>query len=169
MSVMFTTKGRYALRVMADLAQHTGWVSLGDVAKRQQLSRKYLEQVVALLGKVDYVRSQRGKGGGYQLTRDPADYTVADILRAVEGPLAPVECLECTTDELCPLREKCPTLPLWRELGQVTNKFLSSKTLADLVPADGTETPGEVLDAVADAAGGAPSVTHGDIVELEDE
>ena len=134
MAGMFTTKGRYALRIMADLAQHDGWVSLGDVAERQNLSRKYLEQVIALLVKVGYVQSQRGKGGGYKLTREAKDYSIGEILRATEGPLAPVECLDCSNDEICPIRETCPTLPMWRELGAMTSKYLNSKTLEDLVP-----------------------------------
>ncbi|MBQ6395062.1 MAG: RrF2 family transcriptional regulator [Atopobiaceae bacterium] len=134
MAGMFTTKGRYALRVMADLAQHEGWVSLGDVAERQNLSRKYLEQVISSLVKVGYVQSQRGKGGGYKLSRAPKDYSIGEILRAVEGPLAPVECLDCSNDEICPIRETCPTLPMWRELGAMTSRFLNSKTLEELVP-----------------------------------
>ena len=133
MSGMFTTKGRYALRVMSDLAMHEGWVSLGDVSKRQGISRKYLEQVVALLVKADYVRSQRGKGGGYQLTRAPEEYTVGEILRAAEGPLSPVSCMDCTSGELCPRMDSCPTLPFWRDLGQVTSSYLNAKTLADVV------------------------------------
>ena len=133
MSGMFTTKGRYALRVMTDLAMHDGWVSLGDVSKRQDISRKYLEQVVALLVKADYVRSQRGKGGGYQLTRKPDEYTVGEILRAAEGPLSPVSCMDCTSGELCPRMETCPTLPFWRDLNQVTSAYLNNKTLADII------------------------------------
>jgi len=132
-SNMFSTKGRYALRTMVDLAQHPGWVSLGDVAKRQGISRKYLEQVVALMAKADFVRSQRGKGGGYQLTRDPADYTLGAILRAAEGSIAPVACLQDDGDaNACPRASQCPTLGMWRELGQVTSDYLDSKTLKDL-------------------------------------
>lgn len=134
MGGMFTTKGRYALRVMADLAAHDGWVSLGDVAERQNLSRKYLEQVVSMLVKVGYLNSQRGKGGGYQLARKPEEYSLGAILRATEGSLAPVDCLNCSSGELCEIRDTCPTLPMWRELGALTSSFLNSKTLADLVP-----------------------------------
>ena len=95
MASMFSTKGRYALRIMGDLATHPGWVSLGDVAKRQGISRKYLEQVVSLMHKAGFVESLRGKGGGYRLTRDPSQYTLGAILRAAEGSLAPVDCLDC--------------------------------------------------------------------------
>jgi Rrf2 family protein len=131
---MFSTKGRYALRVMADLASHDGWASLGDISKRQGISRKYLEQVVALLHKAGYVLSQRGKGGGYRLSREPADYTLGEILRAAEGgSLAPVACLDCTKGTICPRADVCPTLPVWRELGEVTSGYLDGKTLADIV------------------------------------
>lgn len=134
MAGTISTKGRYALRVMIDLGCHEGWVSLGDVAKRQAISRKYLEQVMSSLLKADLVTSQRGKGGGYQLARDPQDYTVGAILRAAEnGPLAPVACLDCSTGSLCPRAENCPTLPMWQGLGQVTANYLDSKTLADLL------------------------------------
>ena len=133
MAGMFSTKGQYALRAMADLASHDGWVSLGDVAKRQNISRKYLEQVIALMSKAGYVQSLRGKGGGYRLTRKPEEYTLGQILRAAEGSLAPVACLDCTNDELCPIVETCPTVEMWRDLGKVTSAFLDSKTLADLI------------------------------------
>lgn len=131
---VISTKGRYALRVMVDLACHGGWVSLGDIAERQQISRKYLEQVMALLTKADFVDSQRGKGGGYRLARAPEDYTVGSVLRVAEnGPLAPVACLDCSHGVLCERASFCPTLPLWRELGKVMSAFLDSKTLADLL------------------------------------
>jgi Rrf2 family protein len=133
MAGMFSTKGRYALRIMGDLATHQGWVSLGDVAKRQGISRKYLEQVVSLLHRAGFVESLRGKGGGYRLTREPADYTLGSILRAAEGSLAPVSCLDCTNDEICPQIDTCPTVTMWRDLGKVTASYLDSKTLADIV------------------------------------
>lgn len=145
MSGMFTTKGRYALRVMADLAVRDGWVPLGDVAERQGISRKYLEQVMALLAKAGYVRGQRGKGGGYRLTRDPADYTVGQILRACEGTLAPVSCLDCSNDEICPHTGSCQTMPFWLDLGRATSAYLDSKTLADVVAA-GTAEAGEASE-----------------------
>lgn len=134
MTGAISTKGRYALRVMLDIGRRDGWVSLGDIAQRQNISRKYLEQVMSLLIKAGYVKSQRGKGGGYRLAESPEHYTVGAILRVAEnGPLTPVSCLDCTTDTLCPRADECPTLPLWRELGEVTARFLDSKTLADLL------------------------------------
>ncbi len=137
MAGMFSTKGMYALRAMADLAAHDGWVSLGDVARRQNISRKYLEQVISLMHKAGFVVSQRGKGGGYKLTRAPEDYTLGEVLRAAEGSsLAPVSCLDCANDELCPQLGTCATVGVWRDLGRVTSGYLDSKTLADLVQPD---------------------------------
>ena len=121
---MFSTKGRYALRAMVDLATHDGWVSLGDVSERQNISRKYLEQVIALMHRAGYVESLRGKGGGYRLTRAPEDYTLGEILRAAEGSLAPVACLQCTNDEICPQVFDCPTVKVWAGLGHVTSEYL---------------------------------------------
>lgn len=132
MSGMFSTKGKYALRAMADLATHDGWVSLGDVSRRQNISRKYLEQVIARMLKVGYVESLRGKGGGYRLTKAPNEYTLGQILRAAEGSLAPVACLDCTNGEICPIIDTCPTVGVWRDLGKVTAEYLDSKTLADI-------------------------------------
>lgn len=134
---MFSTKGMYALRAMADLASHKGWVSLGDVSKRQNISRKYLEQVISLMHKAGYVQSQRGKGGGYKLTRKPEEYTLGELLRAAEGSLAPVGCLDCSNGTICPQIGSCSTVSVWRDLGRVTSSYLDSKTLADLVGPDG--------------------------------
>ena len=134
---MFSTKGMYALRAMADLADHEGWVSLVDVSKRQNISRKYLEQVISLMHKAGYVQSQRGKGGGYKLTREPKDYTLGEILRAAEGSLAPVNCLNCSNGTICPQVNTCSTVDVWRDLGRVTSSYLDSKTLADLVHPEG--------------------------------
>ncbi|MBE6480622.1 MAG: RrF2 family transcriptional regulator [Olsenella sp.] len=133
MAGMFSTKGRYALRVMADLANHEGWVSLGDIAERQGISRKYLEQVMALLLKAGYVESTRGKSGGYRLAQPAEEYTLGNILRAVEGTLAPVACLDCTSGEICPRVEDCPTVDVWRDLGSVTSAYLNEKRLSDLI------------------------------------
>jgi Rrf2 family protein len=131
---MFSTKGRYALRAMGDLAAHPGWVSLGDVAERQHISRKYLEQVMSLMHRAGFVESLRGKGGGYRLTRAPEEYTLGQILRVAEGgSLAPVSCLDCASDELCPIRDSCSTVGIWHDLGQMTSGYLDGKTLADLV------------------------------------
>ena len=131
-----STKGRYALRVMADLAVaqgEAGWVSLGDISRRQGISRKYLEQVISLMHKAGFVESQRGKGGGYRLTRKPEEYKLGELLRAAEGNLAPVQCLSCTNDDFCPQIDTCTTIGVWRDLGRVTASYLDSKTLADLV------------------------------------
>ena len=133
MAGMFSTKGQYALRAMADLAQHDGWVSLGDVAKRQNISRKYLEQVISLMSKAGYVESLRGKGGGYRLTRKPEEYTLGQILRAAEGSLAPVSCRDCTRGRICPVMDTCSTISVWRDLGKVTSDYLNNKTLADIL------------------------------------
>lgn len=140
MAEMFSTKGRYALRTMADLGSHEGWVSLGDVAERQGISRKYLEQIISVLSKAKFVESQRGKNGGYKLARPASEYTLGEILRAVEGNLAPVSCLDCTSGELCPKIETCNTVDIWRDLGKVTSAFLDSKTLADLIGPNGSDT-----------------------------
>ena len=146
---MFSTKGRYALRVMADLATHDGWVSLGDVSKRQGISRKYLEQVTAVLVKGDLVESQRGKGGGYKLNRDPHNYTLGEILRVAEGgSLAPVNCLDCKKGTICSHIKTCTTLPIWRELGMITSQFLDSKHLSDLIVSKNPEADIEALASI---------------------
>ena len=128
-----STKGRYALRLMVDLAVAGGGqpVSLRDVAHRQQLSDKYLEQIVTPLSRAGLVRSVRGAGGGYLLTREPEQYTVGDILRPLEGDLAPVE---CATDEgFCERADQCVTLELWQEIHRAVAQVVDGTTLADLV------------------------------------
>ncbi len=128
-----STKGRYALRLMVDLAMAGGGqpVSLRDVAHRQQLSDKYLEQIVTPLSRAGLVRSVRGAGGGYLLTREPEQYTVGDILRPLEGDLAPVE---CATDEgFCERADQCVTLELWQEIHRAVAQVVDGTTLADLV------------------------------------
>lgn len=129
--MMITTKGRNALKIMIDLAQHygEGFVSLADVAERQKESVKYLESSAAQLSAAGLVVSARGKSGGYRLARDPEQYTAAEILLSGEGSLAPVSCLISG----CENSEKCMTLPLFKELDEVIMKFLSSKTLKDLI------------------------------------
>ena len=128
-----STKGRYALRLMADIAQHgqSGPVSLRDAARRQQLSDKYLEQIVTPLAKAGLVRSVRGAGGGYLLTREAGEYTVGDILRPLEGDLAPVE---CATDEgFCEHSCDCVTVELWQEIHRAVSAVVDNTTLADLL------------------------------------
>lgn len=126
-----TTKGRNALKLMLDLAQHNDGnnVSLADVAERVRESQKYLETTVAALSAAGLIISARGKSGGYRLARSPEEYTVKEIICAAEGSLAPVSCL----DGSCENADKCLTLPLWKELDEVIMNFLNSKTLADLL------------------------------------
>ena len=130
-----STKGRYALRMLLDLAQHQndGYVSLKDVAERQGISKKYLEQIVSLLNKGDILKTSRGFQGGYRLSREPAEYTVGRILRLTEtGGLAPVTCLE-DDQPCCPRCTECVTLPLWQGLEKVVGEYLDSYTLQDLL------------------------------------
>ena len=128
-----STKGRYALQLMVDLAMHQqdGPVSLKDAARRQSLSDKYLEQIVTPLSKGGLVRSVRGAGGGYLLTRKPEEYTVGDILRPLEGDLAPVECV--TNSECCAQSGQCFTLELWQDIHKAVSSVVDHTTLADLV------------------------------------
>ena len=134
MTVKISTKGRYALRLMLDLAVHGGDglpVSLKDVSRRQQLSDKYLEQIVTPLSKAGLVRSMRGAGGGYLLTRRPEEYTVGEILRPLEGDLAPVEC--ATDADFCERCGECVTVELWREIHRAVSQVVDRTTLAVLV------------------------------------
>ena len=129
-----STKGRYALRLMIDLAQHdaAGYIPLRDISKRQEISAKYLEQIVVQLSRAGFVTSTRGAQGGYQLAKPAADYTVGDILRITEGPLAPVACLAKDPVE-CPRADGCVTLEFWRGLYDVVNRYVDSVTLEELV------------------------------------
>ena len=129
-----TSKGRYALRVMLDLAQHPedGFVSLKVSAERQDISMKYLEMIVAHLKKAGLVESTRGKEGGYRLTRTPAEYSVLEILDSIEDNLAPVSCIQDGAIH-CEQAEACLTVPMWKELDKVTNRYRSSVTLEDLL------------------------------------
>ena len=129
-----TTKGRYALRVMLDPAQHAdaGFVSLKVTAERQNVSLKYLEMIISHLKKAGLVESTRGKEGGYRLTRDPDQYTVLEILSCIEDNLAPVSCIQAGEIH-CDHAEACRTIPMWKELDEITNRYLSSVTLEDLL------------------------------------
>lgn len=128
-----STKGRYALRLMIDLAEHDedGFVSLKDIAQRQEISVKYLEQIVTILCKIGFLKSLRGSQGGYKLAKAPKDYTVGDILRITEGELAPVACLEDEKNQ-CQRYSKCQTIDFWQGLYDTVNKYVDSVTLADL-------------------------------------
>ena len=129
-----STKGRYAIRLMIDIAEHSdgGNVSIKDVAQRQNISIKYLEQIVNMLSKTGYLKSQRGSQGGYKMTRLPDEYTVGDILRVTEGDMAPVACLEDEVNQ-CPRAKNCPTIGFWTGLYKTINDYLDGTTIADLV------------------------------------
>ena len=129
-----STKGRYALRLMLDLAlaDSSEPIPLRDVAKRQDISDKYLEQIVTQLSRADLVRSVRGAKGGYHLTRDPEDCTVGAILRTVEGSIAPVSCLDDEVNQ-CARCKECVTLDLWAQVDQAISNVVDHVTLADLV------------------------------------
>lgn len=139
--MMISTKGRYALRVMVDLAQHEedGFISLKDVAKRQHISMKYLEMIVGCLVRAGLVLSLRGKNGGYRLAVAPAECTVAAVVRATEGSLTPVKCPVCEGSH-CDQADSCYTLPVWQKLDQVVEEYLESVTLTDLL-GEGSRPP----------------------------
>ncbi|BFL47648.1 Rrf2 family transcriptional regulator [Lactonifactor longoviformis] len=128
-----SAKGRYALRLMIDLAEHNSgeYIPLKEISRRQEISVKYLEQIVVILGKAGYLRSTRGPQGGYMLAKDPGQYTAGDILRLIEGKLAPVACLEDETNQ-CLRQEACATLKFWEGLYRVINEYVDSVTLQDL-------------------------------------
>lgn len=129
-----STKGRYALRLMLDLAiYNTGEpISLKDVARRQQISEKYLEQIISMLNKAGFVRSVRGAQGGYMLKKDPAEYTVGMILRLTEGDLAPVSCVGEDSIE-CGRRDECVTVRIWQQLNSAINGVVDGITLEDMM------------------------------------
>ncbi|MCD8181288.1 MAG: Rrf2 family transcriptional regulator [Firmicutes bacterium] len=131
-----STKGRYAIRLMLDIAIHGNNknVSIRDVAQRQNISIKYLEQIVGMLARVGYLKSIRGAQGGYRLAKKPSEYTVGDILRITEGSLSPVACLEDEVNQ-CDRAEVCPTIKFWEGLYKVINDYVDSATLEDLVNA----------------------------------
>ncbi len=129
-----STKGRYAVRVMLDLAVHnTGeYIKVKNIAERQEISEKYLEQIIAILNKAGYVRSVRGAQGGYRLAKDPSEYTVGMILRLTEGDLAPVACL-ATEENECERCDTCETLTVWKQLQDAINNVVDHVTIADLL------------------------------------
>ncbi len=132
--MMVSTRGRYALRVMIDLAEHgeDTFIAMKEVAKRQEISLKYMEKIMPLLVSRNMVEGVHGKGGGYRLTRAPSEYGVGEILRLTEGDLAPVACLGCGA-KACKRTADCRTLPMWTELNHRINDYLDSVTLADLM------------------------------------
>ena len=129
-----STKGRYALRVMLDLAEHNNgeYIPLKDIAGRQDLAVKYLEQIIASLNKAGYLQSLRGNTGGYKLAKSPDQYIVGDILRATEGSLMPIACLDDTPNQ-CPRQDGCQTLPFWEGLNDVIREYVDGVTLADIL------------------------------------
>lgn len=129
-----STKGRYALRLMIDLAMNgtESYVPIKSVSQRQEISEKYLEQIITQLSRAKLVKSARGAQGGYKLVRDPHDYTAGEILRAVEGSLAPVACLE-PGHVICSWAAHCVTLDLWKEIQDAIDSIVDNTTLADLV------------------------------------
>lgn len=131
--MMISTKGRYALSIMLDLAKHNdgNYVSLKDISDRQEISMKYLEAIISKLSKGGLVDSARGKSGGYKLNRPVEKYSVGEILILTEKTLAPVSCVSC--ENQCAKEGSCLTRPMWNELNEVIMNFLNAKTLADLL------------------------------------
>ena len=132
--MMVSTRGRYALRVMLDMAKHGSgeWQCLSDIARRQQLSKKYLESIMAALIRAGLVESALGKSGGYRLTRAPADYPVGEILRAAEGNLSPISC-QAEGDAVCGHSCNCEARLFWQGLEEQINAYIDSYTLAQLM------------------------------------
>ena len=129
-----STKSRYGLRMLIDLAEHQnqGFVSLTEISERQNISKKYLEQIIPLFNKADVLRTSRGSQGGYMLSRPADKYTVGEILRITEGSLSPVDCVDRVPIE-CDRSADCATLPIWQGLSKVINEYLDGITLQDIV------------------------------------
>ena len=132
--MIISTRGRYALRVMLELAENESgdYIAMKKIAEKQGISLKYLERILPVLTQNQIVEGVQGKGGGYRLTRKPEEYRIGEILRLTEGDLAPVSCLECGA-EPCERRGECRTLPMWTKLHDVIGNYLDSVTLADLL------------------------------------
>ena len=131
---MISTKGRYSIRILLDLAEHRngGYIPMKEVAARQDISLKYIEKLMPALKAAGFIESVHGIGGGYRLAREPETYTLWDILLRSEGDLAPVSCLSCGAAP-CPRAASCRTLPMWQEYARRTNEFFDGITLADLM------------------------------------
>lgn len=129
-----STRGRYAIRVMLDLAEHNNgeYIPLMDIAKRQEISEKYLESIVSALSKNKLVTALRGKGGGYRLAKAPEEYTIGSILKVAEGSLAPIACLEDETNQ-CERAGECRTLKMWQDLYKLIDNYFENITLQDLL------------------------------------
>ncbi len=132
--MLVSTRGRYALRVLIDLAQQPNgtWTPLKEIASRQDISQKYIEAIMTLLSKHGLVDAVHGKGGGYKLNRDIKEYKVGEVLNLTEGSLSPVACLIAGA-EPCPKAPNCKTLPMWTKLNSLVNDYLNSVSLADLI------------------------------------
>lgn len=137
--MIISTRGRYALRVMIDLAENGNGehIAMKKIAERQGISLKYLERILPVLTQNNIVEGVQGKGGGYRLTKAPEDYRVGEILRLTEGDLAPVSCLECGAKP-CDKREECRTLPMWTKLHDMITDYLDSVRLSDLMKTKNT-------------------------------
>ena len=135
--MLISTRGRYALRVMIDLAEHSNgeYIAMKDVAARQEISLKYLERILPILVKEKLIEGVHGKGGGYRLTRRPSEYKVGEILRLTEGNLAPVTCVECE-DEEREQKGETRTIGMWEEIDKIVNDYFDSKTIEDLMYKD---------------------------------
>lgn len=138
--MLVSTRGRYAIRVMIDLAEHRHgkFIPMKEIADRQEVSLKYMTKIMQALTKSGLLDGQHGKGGGYKLNREPADYRVGDILRLTEGTLAPVACLD-VTDCRCDRAAECRTRPMWNELDRIINEYLDGITIADLMEEDAVD------------------------------
>lgn len=134
---MISTRGRYALRVMIDIAENSNgnYIPLDGIAKRQEISEKYLESILVILTRGNLLLGLRGKGGGYKLTKSPEQYTIGSILRLTEGSLSPVACLK-ENAEPCRKQAECKTLPVWKGLNDAINNYLDGITLAELITSD---------------------------------
>lgn len=132
--MIVSTRGRYALRVMIDLAEHSNenFIPLKDISERQVISQKYMESIMTLLSKNGFVQAVHGKGGGYKLNRKPEEYKVGDILRLTEGTLAPVACLGKGASP-CEMQPECRTINMWAKLDSLINDYLDSVSLQDLM------------------------------------
>ncbi len=129
-----STKGRYALRMLIDLAEHkeSGFIALKEIAQRQKISKQYLEQIVALLNTSDILKTNRGKQGGYMLAKHPSQISVGQILRITEGSIAPVACLDDKVNQ-CERIQECRTLPMWDDFYKVIANFLDNTSIADMI------------------------------------
>ena len=132
--MLISTRGRYALRVLVEMAEHSSdeRIPLKEISEKQGISQKYMESIMTLLSKNGFVDAVHGKGGGYMLNRKPEEYRIGDILRLTEGTLAPVACLEKNAEQ-CPKQNVCRTVGMWRKLDELIESYLDSVTIADLM------------------------------------